>query len=79
VSKSGRQHLIFREGRPICRSCASVSPDPKNRHLSSVKKLFFIARAWKIDVFHLILQGFLIGVLTGISAPYKNQNRQNSF
>jgi hypothetical protein len=29
--------------------------------------------------FVLSLQRFLIGILTGISASYKNQNRQNSF
>jgi hypothetical protein len=29
--------------------------------------------------FVLSLRRFLIGVLMGISAPYKNQNRQNSF
>jgi hypothetical protein len=30
-------------------------------------------------IFALSLQRFICGVLMGISTPYKNQNRQNSF
>jgi hypothetical protein len=63
---------------------ATMPQSPNNNNISAImlQRYGIFLREQKMSMvlfFVLSLQRFLFGVLTGTSAPCKNQNRQNSF